>query len=71
MCLMKEILKFSLFIFFQHKVALKCFHYFFFGGLPGASAMAQPKPGKFSNRCSPSAIIMEVRVTICSSFQTY
>ena len=30
----------------------------------GASAVAQPKPGKFSNRCSPSAIIMEVCVTV-------
>ena len=30
----------------------------------GASAVVQPKSGKFNNKCSPSAIIMEVCVTI-------
>jgi len=30
------------------------------------SASSQPKPGKFSNRCSPSAIVIEVRV-LCVS----
>ena len=33
---------------------------------PGASAAAQPKSGKFSNKCSPSAIIMEVLCMNCS-----
>ena len=39
---------------------------FAFKILLGASAAAQPKSGKFSNKCGPSAIIMEVMCMNCS-----
>jgi len=62
MCQQKE----AIHCFFPCNLALVCFFQLISVSVEnclGASAVAQPKSGKFNNRCSPSAIIMEVRVT--------
>ena len=53
-------------IIFHLKLLFKTLFIFAFKIFLGASAAAQPKSGKFSNKCSPSAIIMEVMCMNCS-----
>lgn len=52
---------------FQYQKVIYFFIFIFaFKIFVGASAAALPKSGKFSNKCSPSAIIMEVLCMNCS-----